>query len=55
MNHMPQVIDLRLGILTCLCNWELGDNLASVLRFAVDDEEEEGEDYRDRYAITCAE
>ena len=49
---MPDVIDLRLRILTCTCRWELGDDLASVLRFAVD---EEDEDYRNRYSITCAE
>jgi len=49
---MPDVIDLPLRILTCTCRWELGDDLASVLRFAVD---EDDEDYRNRYAIICAE
>jgi hypothetical protein len=52
---MPQVIDLRLRILTCTCRWELGDDLASVLRFAVDEVEEEEADFRNRYSITCAE
>ena len=52
---LPEVIDLRLRILTCLCKWELGDDLASVLRFAVDEDDEEDEGYRSRYAITCAE
>ena len=52
---MPEMIDLRLRILTCTCRWELGDDLASVLRFAVDEEDEEDEDYRNRYSITCAE
>ena len=40
---MPQVIDLRLRILTCLCKWEQGGDLASVLRFAVDEDEEPDE------------
>ena len=26
---IPQVIDLRQRILTCLCRWELGDDLVS--------------------------
>jgi len=53
---MPEVIDLRLRVLTCTCRWELGDDLASVLRFAVDeDDDEEDDGYRNRYAITCAE
>ena len=38
------MIDLRLRILTCTCRWELGDDLASVLRFATDDEEEQRDD-----------
>ena len=36
---MPDVIDLRLRILTCLCKWDLGDDLGSVLRFASDEED----------------
>ncbi len=52
---MPEVIDLRLHILTCLCKWDLGDDLASVLRFAVDEDDEEDDEYRNRYTITCAE
>ena len=47
---MPEVIDLRLRILTCLCKWGLGDNLASVLRFAGEDDDD-----AQRYKITVAE
>jgi hypothetical protein len=35
------VIDLRLSILSCLCKWDLGDNLESVLRFASDEQAED--------------
>jgi len=47
---MPEVIDLRLRILTCLCKWELADDLAGVLRYAGEDDED-----AQRYKITCAE
>jgi hypothetical protein len=52
---MPEAIDLHLRICMTLGKWDLGDNLASVLRIASDEEEEQDEDYRSRYAITCAE
>ena len=39
---MSVVIDLRLRILTCLCKWDLGDNLASVLRFASEEGDIDG-------------
>ena len=51
---MPEVIDLRLRILTCTCRWELGDDLASVLRFACNEEDEDDDDAQ-RYKTTCAE
>ena len=47
---MPQVIDLRLRILTNLCKWDLGDKLAGVLQYAGEDDED-----AQRYRITCAE
>jgi len=43
------VIDVRLRILTCTCRWDLGDDLASVLRSASD---EGDEDHRNGHAIT---
>jgi hypothetical protein len=47
---MPQVIDLRLRILTNLSKWDLGDNLAGVLQYAGEDDED-----AQRYRITRAE
>jgi hypothetical protein len=47
---MPEVIDLRLRILTNLGKWDLGDDLASVLRYAGEDDDD-----AQRYKITCAE
>ena len=45
---MPEVIDLRLRILTNLGKWEPGDSLADALQHAFDDEGD------GRYKITCA-
>ena len=45
-----EVIDLRLRILTNQRRWDLGDNLASVLQFAGEDDED-----AQRYKITCGE
>jgi hypothetical protein len=47
---MPDAIDLRLRILTNLGKWDMGDNLAGVLQYAGEDDDD-----AQRYKITCAE